>query len=260
MAHLYRYLVLAFVSIAVTTSISRGADPAPKQVEIQFTVFGTRAFQGLVYMTSTSTKPTPVKFYSVTLSAPYKYKGGQELKFYDGAQLAVAMEAMAAQKKANPGGPAPVLTLKPLAVCSIPEGLKTAVLLFFPSEDKLNGRLCEVFPMDMAVTKVPAGNMVIINASGRDFIGQVNSKIVTITKGVSAPFKAEDGKISVKMVRQEADFQGVVCADKWSLAKNQRRLWVLFPFSNDNEVLPDTRCLTDSLPIEEQGTKTAQAN
>ncbi len=263
MAISYRHLIFTLLvsSIGLAHLKADLVPPAPKQIEVQFTVFGTHAYQGFSYVMGTAPKPNPVRFYSVTLSSVYKYKGDQEIKFYDETQLAAALDDMAAQKRANPSGPEPELKIKPVATCSIPDGMKKAVLLFFPRKTaSADGIQCDVFALDMGVTSIPAGSMVIINASGREFFGQVNDKIVKIEQGVSPAYKAERGKIMVKMARMEPEYQNVVCGDKWSLAKNQRRLWILFPYSNSKDALPDARCLMEQVPVEDQGVQTASIN
>jgi len=258
MALFIRHLTHALIFLALWGCL-RAAEPARRpQIEVQFSVFGTRAFKGLAYLSSTSPKPRSVKFYSVTLSSLYTYRGDSSLKFYNETELVAALEEAAAEKKANPHGPEPELKIRPVAVCTIPDGLKKAVLLFFPSPQasSAGAEQCEIFAMDMAATKVPPGSMVIVNAAGHDFIGQINSQVVTINRGVSAPFRGDHGRISVKMVRQEPDFQNVVCSDEWPVGKNQRRLWILFPFENTTDILPNTCCLLEKTAIEEQGMQT----
>jgi len=104
--------------------------------------------------------------------------------------------------------------------------------------------------------------LVVINASGRDFLAQVNSTTTTLSRGVSQPFGAERGKISVKIARLEPEFQNVVSSDRWNLTKSQRRLWVLFPMMNSTDVFPDARCLVDTVSVAEktQGYETAMAS
>ncbi|CAM2919605.1 hypothetical protein RAHE111665_07055 [Rariglobus hedericola] len=246
------------LGVSVLRAETKSSIPVPAQVELKFTVFGTRTFKGLAYRVGNSSKVTPLKFYSVTLSDVNAYKGDQQIKFYDEVQLTKELELIAAAKRLNPSAPEPQLGIKPVAICSIPNGMKNAVLLFFPrSAPAADGIQCEVFPMDMSVTKVPAGSMVIVNASGREFVGQVNSATVKITRGVSEPYKAENGRIAVKIARVEPEFQNVVSGDRWVLGETQRRIWVLFPYSNTSDALPDARCLVDRLPVEEKGLRTA---
>lgn len=257
MANTYRYLIRVFVFVAVSTALAvsahAAANAAKQTVEVRFSVFGTRALQGLAYMSETSPTPTAVKFYSVQLSSTYTYRGEPVIKFYNEAELIAALRQMEAERAANPRGPKPRLSIEPVAVCKLPPDMKNAVLLFFPQTRKAgeSGGLFDVYPMDMDMKKVPAGHMVVINASGRDFHAQINSNMTKLTRGISQPFAAESGKISVKIARTEPEFQNVVSSDRWNLASTQRRLWVLFPMTNANDVLPDTRCLVDNVPSSE---------
>jgi hypothetical protein len=138
--------------------------------------------------------------------------------------------------------------------------MQRAVLLFFPrGSDKDKAASCEIFAMDMGNTRVPPGHMVFINASGHEFAAQINSEVVKLSLGVSQPFGAEKGKISIKLARLEPEYQSTVSSDIWRLTKNQRRLCVFFPMKNSKEVLPDVRCLIDNLPSDgkEVGMQTA---
>jgi hypothetical protein len=267
MAIIHRYLISLLILAMWGGSLAYAAEPASaakQAVEVEFSVFGTRAFQGLAYLSATSPKPTALKFYSVHLSASYAYKGDPVIKFYNEAELTAALQAIEAEKAANPNAPVPPLKLKPVAVCTLPAGMKKAVFLFFPRAQAAgeNGGLCEIYPMDMDLTKVPVGHLVVINASGRDFLAQVNSTTTTLSRGVSQPFGAERGKISVKIARLEPEFQNVVSSDRWNLTKSQRRLWVLFPMMNSTDVFPDARCLVDTVSVAEktQGYETAMAS
>lgn len=258
MAILHRYLITLLALWCGASAYA--AEPAsaakqPQPVEVEFSVFGTRAFQGLAYLSATSPKPVALKFYNVRLSPAYAYKGDPVIKFYNEAELTAALQANEAERAANPAAPAPRLKLKPVAVCTLPAGMKKAVFLFFPraqAAGESGGGQCEIYPMDMDLAKVPAGHLVVVNASGRDFFAQVNATTTTLGRGVSQPFGAERGRISVKIARLEPEFQNVVSSDRWSLTKTQRRLWVLFPMTNATDVFPDSRCLVDHLPVAEK--------
>ena len=244
-----RYLggLWAFIAIGLAVGRASNASPDTPQIQVQFSVFGTHALQGLAYRSAVTDKVLPLKFYSVTLSSLYDYRGEPSLRFYDAQALAAALDTIAKEKATDSRESELDLKIKPIAVCRIPDGMKRVLLLFIPrSKPGEDGIRCDVYPINMDTTKVPAGNLLIVNASGREFVGEINSRIVKIHQGVSEPYEAQGGRITVKMARLEPEKQSLVCGDRWKLAKNQRRLWILFPYANPDDIFPDNCCVLES--------------
>jgi hypothetical protein len=256
MAIICRHIIWGVLSVLLLAPGHAQQRPVSvPQIELRFTVFGIQALQGLAFLPGVSAKPVALKFYNNYRSPLYSYKGERTLAFYDEVELGAAMERAASMPR-SPSVEAPPLNVQPVAVCSIPEGVTKAFLLFFnkpaPSED---GIKYEIFVMDDGEINVPAGSFLIINASGLEFAAKINSQVVKIDRGVSAPFRAEDGRVSLKLARLDPGYQNLMLGDQWKLDERHKTILVLFPITSSTNLLPDARRLTERLPADPKTAK-----
>lgn len=250
MAQRIRHLtVLIFTALffAVAGRAQGAGGATPPQVTVEFTVFAPRAIKGIGYLPDVAAREPlrPLKFYNAYRSPVYDYRGSPVVRFYDEAEVKAALEARAlAVDKSKVSPP------RPVAECTVPDGVKKAFLLFFPKPHAQPGELkYDVFMMDEAESRLPAGHFMIINASGVEMLANVNGSEVRIGRGVSAPFAAKNGAVQLGMSRTETAYRSVIMADEWALGPRQRNLLVMFPPARGG-VLPNLVRLNDELPKE----------
>lgn len=249
MAYFLRYLiVIAGVVLGFAGVLRAQAERDPgAEVEITFTVFAPRAVKGIGYFPEGEKGALKgLKFYNSYRSPVMSYRGGSVLRFYEeGAVLAV-------REAATPltSGKSVAATLPPpIALCAIPEGVEKAFLLFIPrASPAIGGLKFDIYVMNDGEASIPREHFVIINASKLELLARINGKDTKISRGVSAPIRAEKGLVILAAVREEPEYHKLMISDTWSLGPRQRNLLIFFPPRTATALLPDVVRLNDEMP------------
>jgi hypothetical protein len=239
MAKRIRYLILA-LTFACGGLPSRAQlanpDPAVRQVALEFSVSCRDVVSGLVYRPARGRPCKPVTFYGGYRARPISYKGAARMEFFDQADAA----------SENP---------QPVAICNVPEGITSALLLFLPkAQPTAEGLKFDVVAINDSLEKVPPGSFAVINVTNNDYAAQYGTASpITISRGVN-PFNRASGQVILRLaVRDGVEW---INAGRRSLdLTKQNRVWViLYPPPGDSDVGPIIDTLTQelSLPTEKK--------
>lgn len=249
MAFSLRYLIPLLVALAPITAFNQTV--VPTEMSVQFTVFSRLRPTGLCYLPTSQSQPVSLRFFTQNKSAPYSYSGPRNLDFYNEAEWARYAELNATtHSAARP---------KPVAVASLPVGIKQILLLFIPiPEAQANGLKFHVLPVPDDLEWFPWGTLAVINVSGRVFKGSISRQVLDMPLGCSENLAAE-GALDIHLASQEggqwiASGQHLITVN----ANNRVRL-VLFPASAKTGVAPIIRTLSDELPASSGGETTTAA-
>lgn len=202
--------------------------PAPKEVEVKFTVFALGGAEGIAYRPMSGGAPRALKFFSAYRSPLYDYRGPSRLVFFDAT---------------NEGAAAPV------AVYDVPDGMKRALLLFFPKDaGDRSGLRYEVHGVDDSWERVPAGHFITINVSGRDYAGQYGANRIAIPQGVGP---ACPGKSRVVLsLATQAEGQWLAAGrHEFVMAAQDRVTLIFYPPASRTGVYPLIRRLKDTVTL-----------
>jgi hypothetical protein len=239
MAQRIRYLILALTfACGGLPSRAQLANPAPAvpQVALAFSVSCRGVASGLVYRPARGKPFKPVVFYGGYRPGPISYKGPARMEFFDQADAA----------SENP---------RPVAICTVPEGITDALLLFLPkTQPTAEGLRFDVVAVDDSLEKVPPGSFAVINVTNNDYAAQYGTASpITISRGVN-PFYRASGRVTLRLaVRDGAEW---INAGRRSLdLTKQNRVWVIiYPPPGADDIWPIINTLTQelSLPTEKK--------
>ncbi|MCS6245084.1 MAG: hypothetical protein H2172_14690 [Opitutus sp.] len=242
-----RYLISLWTLIPVFV---QGQAMPPPEVTVQFTVFSRKRLEGLCYLPTKLSQPMSLRFFTQNKSERYRYTGSADVAFYaveDWARYAqVGVVAVPLVK------PLP----RPVAVATLPSGMREALLLFIPlPETQPDGIKFLVLPVDDDPARFPVGHIAVVNATGRHYTGQVGRKVLDLPQGVGSNVSAT-GPVDFRL----ACFDG----GQWVFAGHHflnvgprtRVRLVLFPATAPTGVGPVIRALVDE-PHDKTGMLTA---
>ncbi len=231
MAITFRYLMAGFALCALTLGAHGQTNPAtkPKEVSLQFTVFALGGMAPLGYEPKAKSALAPVKFFSAYRSSEYSYRGETTLCFFDG---------QAADKSQSP-----------VAIYTIPEGATKLLLLFFPKAGATgDGLKYDVFGVDDAQAKTPAGTFSTINISGHEYAAQYGTTRLTIPKGVG-DFHPAKGSVSLLLATQMEGHWMPSGRHVFAIGNQDRVILIFYPPASDTGIYPIIRRLVDTVPV-----------
>ena len=231
MAHFIRHLNRVFACVVGLATLHADPTPAPKEVEVKFTVFALGGAEGLAYRPVAGEATRALKFFSTSRSPLYDYRGSARLYFFDAASAGTAA---------------------PVAIYDAPEGVKRVLLLFFPKEVVArDGLRYEVYGVDEGAGRVPAGHFITINVSGRDYAGQYGANRIAIPQGVG-PAHAGKSRVMLSLAAQ-VDGQWLPAGrHEFGMAAQERVTLIFYPPASRTGVYPLIRRLRDTVvPVAE---------
>lgn len=227
MAHFIRYLNRLFTCVVCLAALHAEPSPAPKEIEVRFTVFALGGAEGIAYRPMAGETPRALKFFSAHRSPLYDYRGASRLEFFD---------------------PADARGARPVAVYDVPEGMKRALLLFFPRENPaVRGVRYDVHGVDESAERMPAGHFRTINVSGREYVGQYGAQRIVIPQGVGAAHPAKS-RVALSLAAQIEGRWLPAGRHEFILGTQERVTLIFYPPASRTGVYPLIRRLTDEVP------------
>jgi hypothetical protein len=241
-----RHIVaLVWMMVGAITRIYAGSTDKPVEISFQFSVFARSEISRLVYLPQAKQGVKGIQFYASSRSPLYTYRGGEQMAFYEADGSGILKSAALGESP------------QPVAIYTVPPGMKRALLLFFPkSVVRDDGIKYEVYGLSDDIDKIPGGHVVIVNASMASYAGAVGSRVVSIPLGVSGPFLAKNDTL-LRLWRVDRPNSPPVIQENWNLADRQRLIMVLFPPYSPTGRTPIVRRLDDMLPAQLPGVRVA---
>ena len=237
MAVSLRYLIGFFL---VVSASGFGQAIRLPEVSVQFTVFSRQRHPGLCYLPTPLGRPVGLHFLKQNKSERYRYEGPADLAFYDEADWARYTRG----KEGDPGAVLP----SPVAIASLPVGVRQVLLLFIPlPEAQANGLKFLVLVVDESMGRFTSGHISVINVSGRAYTAQVGRQILELPLGCGPSFAAE-GTVDVRLAYRDSDQWVLAGHHTITVGLSARVYLCLFPASANTGVSPVIRTLVDELP------------
>jgi hypothetical protein len=219
-----------FLLVGVLFNALHAAAPATRQVNVRFTVTANADMGSITYLPADGKAVQPLTFYATDRSPAYSYKGEAALKFF---------EEGGSEKNTVP-----------VAVCNIPEGMKKALLLFFPrQQSSTDGIRYDVVAVDDSEEAIPAGKFSIINISGREYVGQFGGGApILIGQGVGPAYEAT-GRTTLKLARNDESGWAVAGRHVFTITPQARVRVLLYPPSSPTDLYPVVRRITENVTM-----------
>ena len=232
----------------------QGARPSDAAVEsLTFTVFARNRQMGLQFLPSEKVPPQGVEFFGNTRSPVYTYRGGASVPFYEGAELAVWVQARAADPRNPPPMP------KPVAVAQVAPGIERALFLFIPVRNPVpEGPRFNVYVVDDSPRTLPVGYASVINASGREYMAKMGEQVLEVPHGVGGKVPVK-GTVELRLAAQSGDGWVVGGRHTFRLGERDRVSLVFFPPTSPTGIAPIIRTLVEELPEEKTAAQVASA-
>jgi hypothetical protein len=137
-----------------------------------------------------------------------------------------------------------------VAEASIPATLRDALLLFTPTEataGAAGGLRYQIAVLDDGATRHGAGGLAIINLSGLNLSGSVNTERITLKPGLNPTLSVgRTAKVAFTTTAKSKTYQSYTSTV--TLGRNERALLILFPPFYKGAFEVQSRLLTDQPP------------
>lgn len=240
---LFALLVAWFGLVPGAVYAQNGAASAASKVRFEFTVFAAERLAGLYYLPSPDEKPQELVFASQSKSKLYSYHGSRELVFF---RLSVKPGAESGTVAGNAIiEPAAV----PVARLVIPEKAERAMLLFLtePRPGEGAGASFRIYSVNDSYATLASGQVLILNASGRDYAAELAGQQAFLGAGLSGPYTV-GSHLVLKLGAQTGSNWVKAGVREVNLGASARAIVVLFPPTVKGGIAPNIRILADDVP------------
>lgn len=239
MAHYCRYLVCILV---LTCGLEAFSKPEAKVRTINFSVYAAKMpTEPIQFLIKPAGNAQTVALYAAQRSPDYRWTGSGPLQLFSESQVA---------------GKGAEMSRKLVAEVMVPEDMTQVLLILFPNpavqtNESAPAYLAYVF--NDSPENLPAGRMVLLNASGMEFVGKINNSIVTVTPGLNPPLQVGSAvKIDLRVKFRERYYQSY--AGSLRLPENERMMLLILPPYYEGSLEVQARVLSSAAPVESKGT------
>lgn len=215
-----------------------------ESISIDFSVFSYRRPDDIKYFTDAETSKE-ISFYSGARSPEYAYEGAPVITFFKEFEVDPVFDP---KENGNPENLEPLIERIPVGQAIIPEGVKNALLVFFPSRSRdagKAGKYYNIFVIDDSSSALRESQMLVLNASGINLVSKVDAESFVAGPGLHGPFRLS-GLTKIQMATRVRDELIQAFLGEVELDAGERAILILYPPKLRGSVEVQARLLVDT--------------